>query len=77
MNKKEKLLQWQPEAVNVCDAGGCHECDHDDMLFYQIPEFDTIAPLPGYVQGGFWCANCGWGNSGAMPKEDFAPEQYS
>jgi hypothetical protein len=77
MNSKQKLQQWQPEAMNVCDAGDCHDCKQPTMLFYQLPGFNPIAPSFGYVQGGFWCSNCGWGNSGAMPKEDFAPEQYS
>lgn len=74
MTPKEKLIQWQPKAVNVCDAGDCHECSHDTMLFYQLPEVNPIVPASGYVQGGFWCSNCGWGNSGAMPIDDFVPD---
>lgn len=77
MNKKQELLKWQPEAENICYAGYCHECNQDSMMFYQLPKLDKIAPLPGYVQGGFWCWNCKWGNSGAMPQEDFAPDLYS
>jgi len=74
MTPKEKLTRWQPEAINICDAGDCHNCKQTTMLFYQLPGLNPIKPSPGYVQGGFWCWHCEWGNSGAIPIDTFVPD---
>lgn len=67
MTGKEKLLKWQPKAKNILDAGKCDNCKNKGFLFYQL-DGDWEQEKDDWLQGGFYCPNCGFGNAGAMPK---------
>jgi rubredoxin len=70
MEKTEKLLDWQPKAKNILAAGQCPDCGGYKQLFYQLPEIETIVAPDGYLQGGFYCPDCGFANSGAIKLDD-------
>lgn len=65
MPKVKTLQEWQPKAQNIMSAGTCHECKQKTMLFYQL-HLDPVKAPDGWLQGGFYCENCGWGNAGAI-----------
>lgn len=37
--RAERLLAWQPSAIDIRDGGRCH-CGAGAMLFYALPEMD-------------------------------------
>lgn len=62
----KKLKEWQPEAKNIQDAGKCPDCKQKGAyLFYQL-DGNWIQEKGGWLHGGFYCENCGFGNAGSM-----------
>lgn len=68
MSDKELVLAVQPNAKHLTDAGECDDCGWGHLFFFTLEEEPTIV-LDGYVSGGFYCVDCGFGNAGAYPAE--------
>jgi hypothetical protein len=86
-----RLLQWQPQAVDIRDAGSCHCRAKASMLFYSLPGVDRTNKYiaskyhnpnnprdeqgrwidPTRIDGGYFCAACGFSNAGSMCRDDY------
>lgn len=67
----KKLLEWQPEAVDLRQADICPNCGSTDFVSYRIERLHTPGQpsvREGYENCGYWCASCDFGNAGARIK---------
>lgn len=66
----DSLLEWQPKATGVIDAGKCPICKHQTQLFYLL-EGDVTGHRSGRVGGGYYCPVCQFANAGAYPADEY------
>jgi hypothetical protein len=65
---KEILKAVYTTAEHVTHAGDCDDCGFPDLYFFTLGK-ELVIRENGFVDGGFYCANCGFGNAGAYPLE--------
>lgn len=60
-----KVRKKFKKAMFATPAGKCDNCGLHGLYFWKLETtFDILED--GYVEGGFWCECCGFGNAGAM-----------
>ncbi len=67
MTHHEKILAIWPHAEHITDVGRCDACKRQGLYFFTLPQHFKIEN--GRVDGGYYCANCGFSNAGRYPAE--------
>lgn len=65
---REILKAVYPTAEHITHVGECDDCGFEDLYFFTLGQ-EVVISDDGYVSGGFYCANCGFGNAGTYPVE--------
>ena len=64
---REKLLGFQPKAINIRFVGKCH-CRANALFSYQLPGLDHDRG-ENEETCGYWCGACGFSNAGSRKKD--------
>jgi hypothetical protein len=76
----QKLLEWQPTAQDIRDAGQCPDCNAQGLLFYVIPSvertvrfwrFRSVEIAQDAIGGYFFCADCRLCGSGFVRRTQY------
>lgn len=62
-----KLLQWQPEALQIRFESRCH-CRSEYLMSYRLPTLENWVRNLDSESCGYYCPGCGFGNAGSRPK---------
>lgn len=66
--EREALKAIFPSAEHISHAGECDDCGWGSLFFFTLGE-DLLIRENGHVEGGFYCADCGFSNAGSYPLE--------